>query len=109
MVELSGCFCLHEMCQETDEHCIRHVDCVRDACEFFAFGLRPIGGGNRQLIVYFAMGDCRLQQFACAKQAVKRHPSLDALVEPMPMQGYTRQYIRYNLHCWKASGRQLMT
>ena len=51
-------------------------------CKFF--GLGPIGGGNRQLIVS-ATGDCRLQQFACAKQAVKYHQS--ALVEPMPMQG----------------------
>ena len=36
-------------------------------CKFF--GLGPIGGGNRQLIVS-ATGDCRLQQFACPKQAV---------------------------------------
>ena len=76
-------FCLYETCQETNEHCIRHVN----ACEFFIFGIRPIGGSNRQLIVYHAVYDCRLQRFACAKQAVNCHQSLDAPVGPMPMQG----------------------
>ena len=67
------------ICQETNEHCIRHGN----AYEFFVLGIRPVGGSNRQLIVYHAVYDCRLQRFACAKQAVNRHQSLDAR-EPMP-------------------------